>query len=83
MMQEHFYNPNEFWGDWILPSTPRNDTAYTGKDYWRGSIWAPMNFLVYWGMRNYDLPQARQDLVQKSKDLLLKEWNDYAYVREN
>jgi len=83
MIQEHFYNPKEFWGEYIMPSIARNDTAYTGKDYWRGSIWAPMNFLVYLGFRNYDLLKARQDLSIKSSELLLKEWRKYCYVREN
>ncbi len=83
MMKDHFYNPLEFWGEYIMPSIARNDTAYTGEDYWRGSIWAPMNFLVYYGMRNYNLPEARKDLSEKSKDLLLKEWLEKAYVREN
>lgn len=83
MMNEHFYNPDEFWGEYIMPSIARNDTAYTGEDYWRGSIWAPMNFLVYYGMRNYDLPQARKDLSEKSKNLLMKEWLNQAYIREN
>ncbi|KPL22495.1 MAG: hypothetical protein AMS23_07835, partial [Bacteroides sp. SM1_62] len=74
MIQEHFYNPDEFWGEYILPSIARNDPSYTGQDYWRGSIWAPMNFLVYLGMRNYHLPQARKDLALKSRKLLLNEW---------
>lgn len=83
MINEHFYNPKEFWGEWVLPSIARNDPAYTGRDYWRGSIWAPMNFLVYWGLRNYDLPQARKDLAEKSNALLLKQWQEKGYVREN
>ncbi len=83
MINEHFYNPEEFWGEWIMPSISRNDTAYTGIDYWRGSIWAPMNFLVYYGMCNYNLPKAKKDLSQKSKKLLMKEWLEKAYVREN
>ncbi|MDZ7723612.1 MAG: trehalase family glycosidase [candidate division KSB1 bacterium] len=83
MVQEHFYNPDEFWGEWILPSIARNDTGYTGRDYWRGSIWAPMNFLVYLGFQNYDLPQARADLAEKSKALLLKQWREERNVREN
>jgi glycogen debranching enzyme len=83
MINEHLLNPDEFWGEWVLPSISRNDTAYTGKEYWRGSIWAPMNFLVYYGMRNYDLTQSTDSLVQKSKELLLKEWNDHGFVREN
>jgi len=83
MMKEHFYNPEEFWGEYIMPSAARNDTAYTGQDYWRGSIWAPMNFLVYYGMRNYELPQAQKDLSEKSKNLLMKEWLNRGYIREN
>ena len=83
MMSEHFFNPQEFWGDWILPSCARNDAAYPEQDYWRGRIWAPMNFLVYLGLRNYDLPAARRALVEKSAALLLKEWREHAHVHEN
>lgn len=83
MINEHFYNPDEFWGAYIMPSIARNDTAYTGELYWRGSIWAPMNFLVYCGMRNYDLSRAQKDLSEKSKKLLMKEWLDRGFIREN
>jgi len=83
MVREHFYNPREFWGEWILPSIARNDPAYPDQDYWRGRIWAPMNFLVYLGLRRYDLPQPRADLASKSQELLLKEWRMYGHVHEN
>ena len=87
MIRRHFYNPDEFWGKWIMPSIARNDTAYHDNNYWRGRIWAPMNFLVYMGMRNYDnLPEvrkAREDLVEKSKALLLKSWESEGHVYEN
>jgi hypothetical protein len=83
MMDEHFYNPDEFWGDWIMPSIARDDPAYPDQNYWRGRIWAPMNFLVYLGLLRYDLPQARADLVEKSKQLLLKEWRERGHVHEN
>jgi len=83
MIAEHFYNSDEFWGDWIMPSIARSDPAYPDQDYWRGRIWGPMNFLVYLALRNYDLPQARADLVAKSKQLLLKEWLERGHVHEN
>ncbi len=83
MMQEHFYNPDEFWGEWILPSIARNDPAFKDNTYWRGRIWAPMNFLVYKGIINYDLPDARRDLVEKSKNLILKSWLEERHVYEN
>ena len=83
MIEEHFYNPEEFWGEWIMPTIARNDPAYGDQDYWRGRIWGPMNFLVYLGLRHYDLPKARADLAEKSRQLLLKEWLERGHVHEN
>jgi putative isomerase len=83
MMKEHFYNPDEFWGDYIMPSISRNDKAYKDNHYWRGRIWAPLNFLVYLGMRNYRIPQARKDMVDKSRNLFMKSWTSKNYVGEN
>jgi neutral trehalase len=82
MMKEHFYNPAEFWGEWMMPTIARNDPAYS-NDYWRGRIWGPTNFLVYLGMRNYDIVNARTDMVQKSNQLLLKMWQKSRLVHEN
>jgi len=83
MIDEHFYNPKKFWGEWMMPSISRDDPAYADQMYWRGRIWAPMNFLVYLGLRNYPLARARRDLVEKSKALILKEWREKGHVHEN
>jgi hypothetical protein len=83
MIAEHFFNPREFWGEWVLPSIARNDPAYPEQDYWRGRIWAPMNFLVYLGLCRYDLADARAALAAKSAMLLLKEWRAHGHVHEN
>ena len=82
MIKEHFYNPKEFWGDWVLPSIARDDPAYSDT-YWRGRIWGPMNFLVYLGLCNYDLGQARADLAARSRELLLQSWRKSRTVHEN
>ena len=83
MVRDHYFNPKEFYGPFIMPSISRGDPGFKDNDYWRGRIWAPMNFLVYLGLRNYSLDQARKDLVQKSKELLLKNWRGQAAVYEN
>ena len=83
MMKEHFYNPEEFWGEFIMPSISRNDLAFKDNKYWRGRIWAPMNFLVYLGIRNYQLPMAKKDMIEKSKNLLLKSWKGTYHIFEN
>lgn len=83
MINEHYYNPNEFYGEYVIPSIARNDPAFGDNDYWRGRIWGPMNFLLYMGMENYNLKEARIDLVSKSKNLLMKNWKGDGGVYEN
>jgi putative isomerase len=83
MMKEHYFNPKEFYGEFVMPSIARNDPAFPDNDYWRGRIWAPMNFLVYLGMINYKVDDARIDLVKRSRALLMKSWMDGNRVFEN
>ena len=83
MVKEHLLNPDEFGGEFVLPSIARNDAAYKDQDYWRGRVWGPMNYLVYLGLRNYNQPGARQELASKSLNLFLKEWKQNGHVHEN
>jgi hypothetical protein len=83
MVREHLENPQEFGGDFVIPSIARNDPAYKDQDYWRGRIWGPMNYLVYLGLRNYELPEARRSLAEKSLTLYLREWKQNGHVHEN
>ena len=80
---EHYYNPDEFYGPWMLPSIARNDPAYADQNYWRGRVWAPLNFLVYMALQGHDLPDVQADLAEKSKAIFLKEWNEHRHVHEN
>lgn len=82
MMDKHYFNPKEFYGEWMIPSLPRTDLAFPENNYLKGRTWPPLNFLVYLGIRKYDLPEARKDLVQKSKNLLLKEWIEKGHIHE-
>lgn len=83
MMDEHYYNPAEFYGEFVMPSIARNDPAYPDQDYWRGRIWAPINYLAYLAMRRHDLPDACKDFAEKCKNLLLQEWTLNGHVHEN
>ncbi len=83
MMDEHFYNPEEFWGDYIMPTIARNDPAYPDQNYWRGRIWAPTNFLAYIAMKHAGLKKECNDFADKSEELLLKEWRMHGHVHEN
>jgi neutral trehalase len=83
MIQKHLRNPQEFWGEWVIPSIARNDPAFGDQNYWRGRIWGPMNYLVYLGLRNYDVPEVRAEFAEKSYNLFVKEWAGNGHVHEN
>ena len=83
MVDKHLTNPREFWGEFVIPSIARDDPAFKDQNYWRGRIWGPMNYLVYLGLENYDVPQARKEFADKSYALFLKEWKEKGHVHEN
>ncbi len=83
MMDEHFLNPAKFGGEWMLPSIARDDSAYGEQHYWRGRIWAPMNYLVYLGLRRAGLGAEAKILAEKSAALLLREWREHGHIHEN
>ena len=83
MIEKHYFNPDEFYGDYVMPSIAKNDPAFPDNDYWRGRIWGPMNFLVYMGMCQYNLPKAKKDLVEKSDKLLITSWRSENSVYEH
>ena len=76
MVEKHLLNPDEFWGERVIPSIERNDAAFHDQNYWRGRIWGPMNYLVYLGLANYDDAEVRKEFAQKSYNLFLKEWSE-------
>ncbi|MFR1983377.1 MAG: MGH1-like glycoside hydrolase domain-containing protein [Christensenellaceae bacterium] len=43
----HFYDEKKFCGEYMLLSVAKNHPSWVEQDYWRGSIWPPMNSLVY------------------------------------
>ncbi len=87
IIEKYFNNPKQFGGEWIMPTLSKSHPMYEEQQYWDGRIWPPVNFLVYIGLRNYqhvpEVKAAKEELVQKSKDLLLKDWRARRYVREN
>ena len=80
---EHYYNGDEFYGEYMLPAIARNDPAYPEQNYWRGRVWAPLNFLVYLALLNTGLDDVRKDLAEKGRAVFMKEWTELHHVHEN
>ena len=83
MVADHLLNPEEFWGDWVIPSISRADPAFPKQRYWKGAVWPPLNFLTYLGLRRERFGDEASELASKSLLLLLSEWQRQGYVSEN
>jgi len=83
MIKEHLLNPEEFNGEWMMPSIAMSDPAFKDQDYWRGRIWGPMNFLVFWGLKNTKSPEPRKILAEKSNQLMMENVKLNGYIYEN
>jgi hypothetical protein len=83
MIEGHLLNPEEFWGEYVLPSVSRRDYAFSEQHYWRGRIWAPLNYLVYEALKDAGLYAEAKMLAEKSEKLLLLEWEKHRHIHEN
>ena len=83
MSEKYLCEPSELGGDFMLPSISRSDPAFPDQDYWRGRIWAPMNYLVYEALTAAGMEREMELLAESSRRVLLKEWEERGHVHEN
>jgi putative isomerase len=83
IVDQHLMNPAEFGGEFMIPSISRNDPDFPRQHYWKGAVWPPLNFLVYLGLRNYDLPRSRRLLAEQSMAMFMGEWTRKGFISEN
>jgi len=68
--------PDKFGGGFGLPSATRDHPAYTDNVYWRGRIWAPLNFWAWMGLSRAGRAEAADDLCGMSWRLFDTGWRD-------
>jgi hypothetical protein len=88
LIRRRLLNPKEFWGEYVLPSISRDDPAFTDpanatKQYWRGTIWPPTNYLVYQGLKAYGFDNEASEFARKSAELFLRTWTNFQICPEN
>jgi len=83
MVKQTLENPEVLGGEFIIPSLSRSHPEFPRQRYWKGSIWPPLNFLVYLSLKQAGQKTAMKTLSQKSVSLLLKEYETKGFVSEN
>ncbi len=83
LVHDHLLNPNEFWGEHVIPTIARNMPSFQDQEYWRGRIWPPHNFLVCEGLRRAGFYEDAAEFARRSVNTFLVEWNEHGHVHEN
>jgi hypothetical protein len=64
-MMATLLDSKKFWGEYPLPTISRDDPAFSAGAPGRGAIWAPMNYLVYLGLKRYGYHAEAAELARK------------------
>ncbi len=83
LLIRHLLNEDEFWGEYIVPTISRDDQAFKDQQYWRGSIWPPLNYLIYQGLKAYGFDAVASEFAKKSADLFMRSWENFQLCPEN
>jgi mannosylglycerate hydrolase MGH1-like protein len=76
-------DPSKFGGEWLLPSVTRDDPAFADNVYWRGRIWPPLHFLVYYALKRSNFAEEASRLAENGYRLFRGEWEAFRHCPEN
>jgi hypothetical protein len=82
-LKKRLLNEEEFWGEYIVPTISRDDPEFADQDYWRGKIWAPINYLIYQGLKAYGFDAVASEYAKKSAELFMRSWTNFQICPEN
>lgn len=83
LVERHLLNPAEFWGSFVLPSTPRSDPISSENSYWRGRIWPPHVFFTWEGLRRYGFDDEAAEVARRSWEMFRGPWEQERHCYEN
>jgi glycogen debranching enzyme len=75
----HLTNPEEFWGEYVLPTVARNDPHYDAETMWRGPIWANVNYFFIEALKKAGRPELAKELRDKTLNLVMNQSGIFEY----
>jgi glycogen debranching enzyme len=70
-------------GDWVLPTVAYDDPVWPQQTYWHGTIWGPVNYLVFQGLKRYATPDIQAEFARRSVNLFMANWTEQGTCGEN
>ena len=75
----HLTNPDEFWGEYVIPSVARDDPHYDPETMWRGPVWANINYFFIEALRQVGRHDLARTLRDKTLALIMGQPSIYEY----
>jgi putative isomerase len=75
----HLTNPDEFWGEYPLPSVARNDPAYDPNTMWRGPVWANVNYFFIEALQQIHEYDLAKELREKTLQMIMAQPGIFEY----
>lgn len=80
---KHLTNPEEFWGEYALPSVAYNDASFDPAVMWRGPVWVNINYFFIEALRQLGEQQLADRLREKTLNLIMNQPSIYEYYNAN
>ena len=80
----HLKNPKEFWRPHLIPSISADTEGYVpGGDYWRGSVWAPTNYMLLKGLAHVGEEKLAYEIAVNHLENAVQVYNETGTLWEN
>jgi glycogen debranching enzyme len=79
----HLTNPDEFWGNYIIPSVAYNDTHFDPETMWRGPVWVNINYFFIEALRQVGEYDLAHTLLNRTLELVMSQPSIYEYYNSN
>ena len=76
---EHLKNPDEFWGEFVIPSVARNDPHFNPDKMWQGPIWVNINYIFIEALEQIGRYQLAEQIRDKTLELIMNQPSMFEY----
>ena len=76
---EHLTDPEQFWGDFIIPTVAYNDPHYDPETMWRGPVWANINYFFVEALSNLGRLELVKELRTRTLEMIMDKSGMYEF----
>jgi putative isomerase len=76
---DHLTDPDQFWGEYVIPTVARNDPNYDPSTMWRGPVWLNINYFFVEALYQAGEIELARELRQKSLELVMSHPSVFEY----